>query len=70
MFGLFDSDNPQDYDIKSLRKDLANEYGCQGATFSGGLGFVEMMDAESASPEKLLKMAKREGFNLEKYRKK
>ena len=70
MFGLFDSDNPQDYNIKRLRKDLANEYGCQGEAFSGGLGFMEMMDAESASPEKLLKMAKREGFNLEKYRKK
>lgn len=69
MFNLFNSDNPQDYDIKRLRKDLANEYGCQGAAFSGGFGFFEMMEAESASDEKLLKMAKQEGFNLDKYRK-
>ncbi len=50
-------------------KDLANEYGCQGVAFSAGLGFIEMMDAESASPENLLKMAKQEEFDLEKYRK-
>lgn len=69
MFDLFNSPNPHDYDIKRLRKDLANEYGCQGAAFSGGLGFMEMMEVESASPEKLLKMAKQEGVNLDKYRK-
>ena len=60
MFGLFDSNNPQDYDIKRLRKDLANEYGCQGAAFSGGLGFMEMMEVESASPEKLRRWQSRE----------
>ncbi len=69
MFGLFESPNPQDYDIKRIRRDLADEFGAQGAAFSGGLGFVEMMEVESASPEKLLKIARQEGINLEKYRK-
>jgi len=69
MFGLFDSDNPQDYDIKRLRRDLADEFGAHGVAFSGGLGFMEMMEVESASPEKLLKIARQEGINLEKYRK-
>lgn len=35
----------------------------------GGLGFLDMCDAEDASKEQLLEMAKREGFNLNKYRK-
>ena len=69
MFGLFESPNPQDYDIKRIRRDLADEFGAQGAAFSGGLGCVEMMEVESASPEKLLKIARQEGINLEKYRK-
>ncbi len=69
MFDLFNSPNPQDYDIKRLRRDLADEFGALGAAFSGGLGFMEMMEVESASPEKLLKIARQEGFNLDKYRK-
>ena len=68
MFGM--SDDNKKYDYKRLRKDLVNEYGCQGATFSGGFGFTQMMEAENASNEKLLKMAKREGINLRKYEKK
>lgn len=46
-----------------------NEYGAQSAVYSGGLGFLDMCDAEDASKEQLLEMAKREGFNLNKYRK-
>ena len=69
MMLFLDSPNPQDYDIKRLRRDLADEFGAQGAAFSGGLGFMEMMEVESASPEKLLKIARQEGFNLDKYRK-
>jgi len=68
MFGLFD-DNNKEYDYKRLRRDLADEFGAQGAAFSGGFGFFEMMEAESASDEELLKIAKREGVDLRKYRK-
>lgn len=67
MSGLFDDD--QDYDYERLRKDLANDYGAMGASFLGGLGFVNMMEAEDASHEELLKMAKREGYNLNRYKK-
>jgi hypothetical protein len=33
------------------------------------LGFLDMCDAEDASNEQLLQVARREGFNLSKYRK-
>lgn len=56
-----------DYD--RLRRDLVDEYGAQSAAFSGGFGFLEMCDAEDASNDRLLEMARREGFNLSKYRK-
>ncbi len=68
MFG-FNQDNNQNYDYKRLRRDLENEYGAQGAGFSGGFGFMQMMEASNASNEELLKMAKREGLDLSKYRK-
>ena len=68
MFGLFDDDN-KEYDYKRLRRNLADEFGAQGAAFSGGFGFMEMMEASSTSNEELLKMARREGFNLDKYKK-
>ena len=64
--GLFSN---EDYDYKRLRKDLSNEFGAMGATFLGGLGFVQMMEVENASNEELLKIAKREGFDLKKYKK-
>ena len=68
MFDIFDN-NEQDYDYKRLRKDLENEYFCQGVGFSGDFGMFQMMDASTASEAELLKMAKREGFNLNKYKK-
>ena len=68
--GLFfsNSNNAGDYDFDSLRRDLVDEFGAQSAAFSGGFGFLEMCDAEDASNEQLLEMARREGFNLNKYR--
>ena len=66
---FFDDDSNYEYDYKRLRKDLENEYAIQSATFSGGFGFCQAMDASSASKKELIKMAKREGFNLRKYRK-
>ena len=69
--GLFfrESNKENDtYDFDRLRRDLVDEYGAQSAAFSGGFGFLEMCDAEDASNEQLLEMARREGFNLNKYR--
>lgn len=66
---MFWDSKDEEYDYKRLRKDLENEYAIQSASFSGGFGFLEMMEVSDASNEKLLKMAKREGFNLKKYRK-
>ena len=67
LFGFFDDDN-REYDYNRLRKDLENEYAIQSATFSGGFGFCQMLDVQRASNAELLKMAKREGFNLNKYK--
>ena len=69
--GLFSysSSNNDDIDYKRLRNDLMDEYGAQMAAYSGGLGFLDMCDAQNASEQQLLEMAKREGFNLYKYRK-
>lgn len=63
------SNNNEDIDFESLRNDLIDEYGAQMASFSGGLGFCDMCDAEDASDDELLAMAQREGINLRKYRK-
>lgn len=68
---FFHSNNNNDtgnYDYDRLRRDLVDEYGAQSAAFSGGFGFLEMCDAEDASNEQLLEMARREGFNLNKYK--
>lgn len=70
--GLFSdifNDNNNEYDYKRLRRDLENEYAIQSATFSGGFGFSQMLDVSSASNAELIKMAKREEFILNKYKK-
>lgn len=69
--GIFSrsSNNNGEIDFKRLRADLMDEYGAQMAAYSGGLGFLDMCDAQNASEQQLLEMAKREGFNLSKYRK-
>ncbi len=66
--GLFsrNSNDNASYDYEKLRRDLIDEFGAQSAAFSDGFGFLEMCDAEDASNEQLLEMARREGFNLEK----
>lgn len=68
--GLFsrNSNDNASYDYDKLRRDLIDEFGAQSAAFSGGFGFLEMCDAEDASNEQLLEMARREGFNLERYK--
>lgn len=64
---LFSYNNDIDYD--RLRRDLVDEYAAQSTAFSGGFGFLEMCDVEEAGNAQLLEMARREGFNLDKYRK-
>lgn len=69
--GLFfhSSNDSGDYDFDRLRRDLVDEYAVQSAAYSGGLGFLDMCDAEDASNEQLLEMARREGIILNKYKK-
>lgn len=55
-------------DFERLRNDLMDEYGAQSAVFSGGFGFLEMCDAQNASHEQLIEMARREGLNIDKYK--
>lgn len=63
------SNDKEDIDFESLRSDLVDEYGAQMASFSSELGFCNMFDAEDASNDELIAMAKREGIDLRKYRK-
>ena len=67
FFGSSNANN--DIDFESLRADLIDEYGAQMASFSGGLGFCAMCDAEGASHDELIAMATRAGIDLSKYRK-
>ncbi len=55
-------------DYERLRNDLMDEYGAQGAVFSGGFGFMEMCDAQNASDEQLIEMARNEHIDLEQYK--
>jgi len=51
-------------DIDALREDMKQE--CYGAFFGGGFGgaLMESFDIEDASPEELVRMAQRQGINL------
>lgn len=55
-------------DVDALREDMIND--CLGAFFIGGFGggLINASDIEEASDEELVKIAKREGINLLKYR--
>ncbi len=71
--GLFfnsSADDEFDYDYDRLRNDLMDEYSAQMVSFLGAVGYADMCDARDASDEQLLEMARREGFNLKKYRRK
>lgn len=68
LFNLF-GDERENYDFKRLRRDLEDEYAIQSASFSGGFGFIQMMGVSSTSDDEVITMAKREGFNLKKYKK-
>ena len=69
--GLFLHHNgdSEDIDFGRLREDLMDEYGAQMVTFTGTMGYSDMCDAQKASNEQLLEMAKKEGLNIDEYRK-
>ena len=54
-------------DIEKLRDDIKDM--CYGAFFSGryGAALMECVDAESASPEELIKIAQGLGIRIEEY---
>ncbi|ADL36475.1 hypothetical protein bpr_IV110 (plasmid) [Butyrivibrio proteoclasticus B316] len=66
---LFKSNRDKDIDYERLRNDLMDEYGAQMVTFTGAVGYSDMCDAQEASNEELIKMAQREGINIDRYRK-
>ncbi len=57
-------------DIESLKKDLMEEY--LGGFFVGGFGgpLTEMSQIEKAQSKELIKLAKMQGFDLNRYQKK
>ena len=59
----------QIYDLHAIRKALLDEL--HAAYFGGGFGaaMVEFEDVKRASDDELLKIAKKKGINIEKYRK-
>ena len=67
--GLFSkSSSNGEIDYNKLRNDLMDEYGAQMVTFTGAMGYSDMCDAQNASNEELLEMARREGINIDKYK--
>lgn len=55
-------------DIRRLREDMKDE--CMGAFFGGGIGpaILDYGDIEDANPQKLIEIAQRYGYNLNKYK--
>lgn len=68
--GLFSHNNGSrgDIDFDRLREDLMDEYGAQMVTFTGAMGYSDMCDAQNASNEELLEMARKEGLSIDKYK--
>ncbi len=55
-----------DIDVSRLRGDLEDYYGT--AVFSGmPMAVIELGQAQSASPQELVDMARRAGFDLGRY---
>lgn len=66
---FFKSNQSKEIDYERLRNDLMDEYGAQMVTLTGAMGYSDMCDAQEASNEDLIKMAQREGMNLDRYKK-
>lgn len=58
----------RELDYEALRKELKDTYMAQSISFSGILGFSDMLDADTASHAELERMARQEGINLDKFR--
>ncbi len=54
-------------DVDRLREDMCNDL--YGAFYAGGFGAALMEEAEieSASDEELIRIARKQGINLQKY---
>ncbi|WP_026489167.1 hypothetical protein [Butyrivibrio sp. XBB1001] len=65
---MFSAGKEDGIDFERLRKDLIDEFGAQMVTITGTMGYSDMCDAQNASEDQLLEMAKREGININKYR--
>ena len=54
-------------DIERLRDDMESD--SLGAFFGGGFGgaFIEASDIRNASDDELIEMARRKGFDLDRY---
>ena len=57
-----------DINIDRLRRDLMNYYGAAMSVFP--VAMMDLIDVENASEEELLRIAIRNGFNLEDYEEK
>ena len=55
-------------DYEALRNELKDIYGAQSVSFSGILGFADMLDVARASQDELERRARKEGVNLDKFR--
>ena len=52
-------------DIERLRRDLIDYFGTAMSVFP--VAMMELSQAEKASPEKLIEIAKKNGFDLRDY---
>lgn len=57
-----------DIDYERLRHDLIEEFFAEGVAYSGDLGFLDALEVKEASHEELLRIARREGVNVDRYR--
>lgn len=55
-------------DYERLRRDLVKEFLDQAVEFSGDLGALDALEADEASHDYLLRIAQREGIDIDKYR--
>lgn len=54
-----------DIDFDKLRRDLMNYYGTATSVFP--MAYMDVINVENASDEELIRIALRNGFNLEDY---
>ena len=57
----------EDIDIDQLRKDLIDYFGT-AAFLASPVAFMDLIDVENASDDKIIEIAIRNHFNLDDYR--